>query len=276
MLYRLIGYRTKVVAGNLKLAFPEKTAAERKVIQDGFYHYFFDLIIETIKNFTISEAEAVLRCRVLNPEILDDFAARGRSVIGVGGHNCNWEMAALAFSSQFAPHLTMGVFSPLKDRFLNRAIRQNRMRFGTLLVDRRRVPEYYQFNRETGRMTLDFYMADQSPSTANKRRLVWAEFLTQLTGFYPGPEKFAREQDMPVVFACMVPTGERGFQTVQMTLITERPQEEEDGFIMRRYAELLEAQIRANPTHYLWTHKRWKHAVPQEIREEFYGKEAAK
>jgi KDO2-lipid IV(A) lauroyltransferase len=33
----------------------------------------------------------------------------------------------------------------------------------------------------------------------------------------------------------------------------------EEGVIIRRYAEKLEAMIRRNPELWMWSHKRWKH-----------------
>ena len=37
LIYYVTGYRRKVVAGNLQLAFPQKTAEERKRIEKQFY-----------------------------------------------------------------------------------------------------------------------------------------------------------------------------------------------------------------------------------------------
>ena len=38
VLYRLIGYRVKVVRGNLTSSFPEKSEAEVRAIERKFYH----------------------------------------------------------------------------------------------------------------------------------------------------------------------------------------------------------------------------------------------
>ena len=44
VLYYLAGYRRKVVAANLRNAFPEKSEAERKKIERRFYRHLCDLI----------------------------------------------------------------------------------------------------------------------------------------------------------------------------------------------------------------------------------------
>jgi KDO2-lipid IV(A) lauroyltransferase len=59
VLYRGLGYRKKVVYGNLQNSFPEKTAAEIKAIADEFYHFLFDLMVETIRLFSMPESELV-------------------------------------------------------------------------------------------------------------------------------------------------------------------------------------------------------------------------
>jgi KDO2-lipid IV(A) lauroyltransferase len=55
LLYRVIGYRKKVVYENLKNSFPEKTHEELKKIEKQFYHYLVDLFLETLKTLTISK-----------------------------------------------------------------------------------------------------------------------------------------------------------------------------------------------------------------------------
>jgi KDO2-lipid IV(A) lauroyltransferase len=73
VVYKLVGYRTKVVNQNLKNSFPDKTVKEIQRIQDGFYRHLCDLIVESIKLFSISSRELKKRFVMLNAEILDRF-----------------------------------------------------------------------------------------------------------------------------------------------------------------------------------------------------------
>ena len=57
VLYKLAGYRTKVVFNNVKNSFPEKDIKEQKEIMSKFYRHLCDLIVESIKGFTISEKQ---------------------------------------------------------------------------------------------------------------------------------------------------------------------------------------------------------------------------
>ena len=57
-IYHLFKYRRSVVRDNLVKAFPLKSDEEIIDIEKKFYHHLCDLMVESIKNFTISEKEA--------------------------------------------------------------------------------------------------------------------------------------------------------------------------------------------------------------------------
>ena len=53
-LYRVAGYRIKVVRHNLATSFPDKDEKELQNIERRFYHWFCDYIVETVKMFSMS------------------------------------------------------------------------------------------------------------------------------------------------------------------------------------------------------------------------------
>ena len=55
--YRLMKYRIKIVRENLLNSFPDKSELERALIEKKYYKYLCDLLVESIKGFTISEKE---------------------------------------------------------------------------------------------------------------------------------------------------------------------------------------------------------------------------
>jgi hypothetical protein len=63
-----IGVPEKGGDGNLDLAFPRKTAAERKAIARQFYRNLADIVVETLKLLTISSAELGRRVTIANPK----------------------------------------------------------------------------------------------------------------------------------------------------------------------------------------------------------------
>ena len=63
ILYKLLGYRRKVVMGNLEKAFPEKSKEELEVISSKFYRNFCDIWMEMLKVLSISKMELAKRVK---------------------------------------------------------------------------------------------------------------------------------------------------------------------------------------------------------------------
>ena len=259
-LFRLGGYRKGVVLGNLRRCFPDKSEAERREIANRFYRHFCDLLVESIRIFSIPRQEAAERIPVTNADILDPYVERGQSIVLTSGHYTNWEIAAVGFPPYFK-HKVVGIYSPLKDPFMDRKARESRTKWGSAVISRKRINEFLD-DPPYPLFALTF-IADQAPSN-NRHRLHWTWFLNQPTGMFRGAEKFAREYDLPVFHANLSKHG-RGRYSATLVLITDRPRETEEGFITERYARLLEEHILQAPEFWLWTHRRWKREVPEGV-----------
>ena len=84
VIYYLAGYRKQVVFQNLRNSFPEKPETEITAIAKGFYHHLSDMLIESLKAFTMSEEAVVRRYKYYNTEILDELYCRPLWQLGVG------------------------------------------------------------------------------------------------------------------------------------------------------------------------------------------------
>ena len=69
-LYRIIKFRLKIVRKNLTLSFPKKTLNQIINIEKKFYDHLSDLIVEMIKNFSISKDEMLTRYKFKNMELI--------------------------------------------------------------------------------------------------------------------------------------------------------------------------------------------------------------
>ena len=105
--YYLIGYRKKVVFGNIRNSFPEKDEREIRRIVKDFYHHLVDILLESMKAFTMAESELLKRYEFENTAFLDELQQQGKSVICVGAHYNNWEWGGIASGSQLK-HLPVG------------------------------------------------------------------------------------------------------------------------------------------------------------------------
>ncbi len=251
ILYPLLGYRKKVVFTNLQNAFPQYSPEKIHQIGKQFYLHLCDLIIESIRVFSITKEDAIARCRLRNPEALDVFFEKGQNVIMAGGHYNNWEMLAVAINPQMKHH-AIGIYSPLKNQFFNNKMIKSRSKFGLGLWAKKDVKP--NFAIPVTQPIAVIFGFDQSPSS---NQAYWNTFLHQDTAFQYGVEKYARQYNYPVVFT-RIHKVKRGYYEIELELVEENPAETPYGEVLERLIRLLEKDIRAQPQYWLWTHKRWK------------------
>ena len=115
IMYRVIGYRKEVVFANLRNSFPNKSKHELKKIMSDFYRHLCDIIMESVKGFTISEKQLRKRLIIKNPEFSNYYADKGQSIIFVGGHYNNWEICAQAFAL-YSNHKCIGIYKEWKQQ----------------------------------------------------------------------------------------------------------------------------------------------------------------
>lgn len=252
IMYRVIGYRKEVVFTNLKNSFPNKSKQELKKIMSDFYRHLCDIIMESVKGFTISEKQLRKRLIIKNPEFSNYFADKGQSIIFVGGHYNNWEICAQAFA-MYSNHKCIGIYKPLSNAFINDKIYTSRSKYGMHLISMKQTKKSFEDGDEPKAIV---FGSDQNP--ANPKRAHWVQFLNQDTGVLFGVERYAKEYDWPVVFVS-IRKAKRGYYEVEYSLVTDNPNEEPHGKITEDFTKRLEQDIINQPQYWLWSHKRWKH-----------------
>ena len=256
IMYKVVGYRTKVVYENLKNSFPEKSKEELKTIEAKFYLHLCDLVVESLKAFSITLEEAQLRMADRNVEVVNKYADAGRQIVMVGGHYGNWELFAITIGQSLSNH-AIALYTPLKDKFINEKITKSRSKYGLGLLSIKEIKE--ELARLEDKSHTIIFGSDQSPRKS--QRAYWMTFLNQETGVQFGTEKFAKEFNAVVIFANIYRV-KRGFYEIEYELLTENPTQEESGWITKTHTKKLEKVIQAEPAYWLWSHKRWKHSRP--------------
>ncbi len=253
LLYRVVGYRKRVIFENLERAFPEKSAAEIKKIVRDTYRNLTDVTLETIKSHTTPLAEISRRCQVLNPEIVSAFQDKGRCVILAASHNCNWEYGGLTMPVGLRDRL-YGVYKPLSNKVIDGYIAKCRGRSGIVPIPMDDVVGVMRTQKDKKAWAY-MLISDQSPSS--RKRAQWVTFMGQETATLPGLDVLARLFDFPV-FRYEIRRVRRGFYEIEYEPLWLEPASAKEGDITRAYTTRLEAEIRANPGNWLWSHKRWK------------------
>ncbi len=257
LIYYLIQYRKKVVFQNLRSAFPEKSNEEILTIAKRFYHYFCDILVETIKLIHISEKEYKKRIKFKNREIIDELYHKGYNIIAVTAHFGNWEW--LSGVSDATPYQNMSLYKPLSNKYFEKILTRIRTRFGAHLVPinetMRRMVEY----RKKGIRILSCFIADQTPLRSHIQ--YWTKFLNQDTPMYLGAEKLAKHFNQAVIFLKILRT-QRGYYEIEIVKLFEDVSQLREHEITESHVKELEKLIREKPEYWLWTHRRWKYKKP--------------
>jgi KDO2-lipid IV(A) lauroyltransferase len=258
-------YRGKVVKANLTKAFPEKSDEEIKTISKRFYLHLADLLIESIKAFSLTEEDIKKRYKFNFSEEVQRLCDEKRNIAIVLHHYNNWEWATMGLNF-IAPRNNpkmLIMYKTLKDPVAEKIVKQSRGRFaGTYMFPKDNVIKEVIAHKDE-HYALGF-AADQAP--ANSYNSYWMQFLGIETGVFFGVEKFSQKNDLAVVY-CHVRKKKRSYYEIDMELIAEHPSETSVGFITKKHMHLLEADIQENPQYWLWTHKRWKRSKPLDYDE---------
>lgn len=254
LLYHVFGYRKKVVYGNLNLVFPKKSEKEIKRIAKVFYHHLCDMIVESIKSLTISEAEMKKRYTFTNIDLVQAIENQNRSMILMCGHYASWEWIFII--QTYIKSRGNAVYKQLANRYFDKLVKRIRARYNSYLITTKDIIPTLIEQKKQGIISVNGFASDQSPKI--DKAFHWQKFLGIKVPVHTGAEMLAKKLDMAVVFFATKKV-KRGFYQTTFETITLNPISYKDYEITDKFLKLLEAQICETPEYYLWTHKRWKH-----------------
>lgn len=254
LLGSVLKYRSPVIQQNLQASFPEKGEQELVKIQKSFYRNFADIIVESFKSLTISEASMRQRFVLRNPEVFQKLYEQNKGLIMVMGHHTNFEWTAMSIPL-VVPQNCYAVYHPLKNARFNKLIVKIREQFGLKLF---KMAETYPFMlNNPDPNPLYVFMADQSP---HKGKIKYrGHFLNQSTPVHLGVENLSKKCNLAVVFIDIMRV-KRGYYEIEAKLLFDKPQDTETYQITNSHLLALEKLIQKDPANWLWSHKRWKHA----------------
>lgn len=251
IIYYIIGYRKQIVLHNLGIAFPEKSAVEKKKIAKQFYKNLTDTFIETIKMLSISD-RSFSKMTTINLEEAIALAKKGKSIQFHSGHQFNWEIANWIIAKTM-PITFIGVYMKISNKAFDKIFFDLRSKKGTVLVST------YEFKNRMHQLLNKQYSiglaADQNPG--NPENAYWLNFFNKPAPFVTGPDKAAIKNNTAVVFVKLekIKRGKYKFGT---EIITENAAEMQVGELTNLYRDFLEKTIREHPDNYLWSHRRWR------------------
>lgn len=267
VLYHIVRYRRDIVRRNITSAFPEKSLEECISIERGFYKWFCDYFVETVKLMSVSRQELLSRIEFRGIDKIEECFDRGQTCAGILGHYGNWELlSATGLVINKHPEAVIGlIYHPLRSQLFDRLFINMRQSMGGVCVPKKDILRYLVSFRSQNLMNLFGYIADQAPRYRNIH--LWLPFLNHDTPVFTGAERIMRKMNN-AVFYIDVERPERGKYIYTFKLMTDKPGEMPEFEITKKFFVMLEQTIRREPRFYLWSHNRWKR-TRQEFDKEF-------
>lgn len=264
ILYRILGYRKKVVRGNLALVFPEKSTKELRKIEKHFYKHLCDLFLEMIKSINISTEQMKKRFVFPNLEVLREYEEQQKSIILMCAHYANWEWMNIL--EEYVKFKGFGVYKPLKNKYFDKLIRDIREKRNTILIPSKQAIGAIRRNEKNGITGIYAFPSDQSPKMG--RDYFWTDFMNVKVPCFTGGEQFARKFDLPMLYLKVEKVKRGHYQAFFVPLhegkVSDLPTNKGTELFYRE----IEKQIAEAPEYYYWVHKRWKHKdkVPEKYQ----------
>ncbi len=254
LIYRVFGYRKKVVYSNLQLVFPEKSNEERKLIAKKFYQHLCDMFVEAIKSISISESEIKKRFVFTNIEEIHKIEKENKSIMLMCAHYGSWEWIFIL--QKFVSHKGYAVYKKLENKYFDRLVKRIRARYNSHLITTKETFHVLSQAKKNRELTINGFISDQSPK--HDKAYHWQEFMNIKVPVYTGAELLAKKLDMAVMFF-NVKKVKRGYYQTTFKTVTLDANDYKDYEITDLFIKNVEEQIYEAPEFYLWTHKRWKH-----------------
>lgn len=245
---------------NLKNSFPEKSEEELKRIEKTFYHNLLDVMVETVKEFSISKKSVKKRYKFINPEVFQGHYDNNKSVMMLMGHYGNWEYGVS--TPLWVPHECWAVYGRLKNRMMDKEIVRVREKFNHRLFAMSKTYDVMLSHKQGDKLYM--FMSDQSPHKGSIK--YWVQFLNQDTGVHIGAEKLSKMLDLAVVYID-IQRVKRGYYEIEAKTLFTHPKETREFEITDTFFKVLEEAIQKKPENWLWSHKRWKYDR-KEVEEE--------
>ena len=264
LIYYVVRYRRPIVRKNLAASFPEKSEQELLAVERGFFHFFCDYLVESVKFMTMKEDELRRRMVFKGMEAVDEAINEGQSCAIYLGHYCNWEWVT-TLPLWVTPKAQCGqIYHPIENAEFDQLFLSLRQRFGSVCIAMNDTLRALVGYRQKGQPVVIGFIADQVPHWRNIHH--WCNFLNHDTPVLTGTERIARKMKQ-AAFYLELRRVKRGYYEAEFRLITRDVSAMVEYELTTRYFEMLEETIRRAPEYWLWSHNRWKRT-----REEFNAK----
>lgn len=248
LLYKVAVKRRRVTEVNIRLCFPELSAAEKTELVKKVFKANAIGFVETAWAYWGDTEYFRKRTEFVGFELLEEALKQQKGVILLGGHFSTLDLGGLLLSFYGVPFDC--VYRPHNNALMDYWICKKRSRF-TKVVDRKKFREML---RDLRKNRCIWYAPDQD---FGAKGAVFVPFFGQAAATIVATTKMVRLNDSPILMLSHHRNADNRGYTVEVAAMPEFPSGDET-----RDAELvnqaLEQAVRKAPEQYMWVHKRFK------------------
>jgi KDO2-lipid IV(A) lauroyltransferase len=257
--YRLDKRHRRITLANLELAYGGALSSEarQRLAQQVFAHFVrfaWEIVELLLAPLPLIRRKVV----ILGEEHVQAALAQGRGMIAIAAHAGNWEYTVMGYGLQYRPVVVVG--REMDHPWAARLARYLRQRGGNAMVAKQQgmkeIMAHLQQNRVVG------IVIDQNTATEGG---LLVDFFGRPARTTPVAALLAR-RGVPVLptLSRRLPDG-RHLMVILPPLPLEKTSDPQAD--VQRHLELqsriIEAWVRAEPSQWLWLHRRWKNQFPE-------------
>ena len=258
-----LGFCAWVIAGkyrrlgfyNIDLAFAdEKSILEKRRLVRQHFQRLGANLLAGMKLASMPLEKARANVRVENPEAAHRELRAGRPIVIILSHIGNWELYAQMFPAVLGYIRNSTIFQPLKNRYIDKHVRELRGRAGVETFDRNEgFHKVIELLRDGGGVGIlgDQHAGDQG---------LWVPFFGKLASTTSLPALLAKRTGAAVLGTAIYTDGP-GRWRMSFDERIDAPGDSVEEITAKANA-LLEKQTRAAPEDGFWLHNRWKTPRP--------------
>jgi Kdo2-lipid IVA lauroyltransferase/acyltransferase len=260
IVFYMVRYRKKTVIHNIRTSFPEKTEKEVMQMTKLFYRHFCDFLLEMSKCIRISPGQLDKHMKFINPEVFEELAQENRNFALVSSHYNNWEwLITLPIKMK---HRFLVIYRPLENKAFDRLVMCLRGRHKPVMTPMESIFREGVKCRSENTLFSIWFLADQRPPRSTK---FWTRFLNHDVAFFEGVEKLSRKLNLAVVFMD-VQKVKRGYYEVRLKRLIDNAAQTNENEVTLACVKEMEEEILKRPEFWLWSHKRFKHTRPENVK----------
>jgi KDO2-lipid IV(A) lauroyltransferase len=257
LFYRLDVPHRRIALHNLRLAFPDRSAAELHAILRRSCRNLGRVGVECCHLASLTAASVHDYVTIDDPERWQTAlaAAATRGAVILTAHLGNFEL--LAYAHGLLGHPITLVHRPLRNRLVDRAIVALRARAGTVSLAKKTAAKAALRALHEGSIVA--IPADQNQT---RRYGVFVDLFGLPASTTPGPARLAMLSGAPVLPVFLVREGESERHRVivlpELELVRTADRAADVVTNTQRCSAVIEEMLRHYPDQWIWFHKRWK------------------